>query len=219
MKRLEVKLAGFGGQGIILAGHIVGQAAVLFDQKNAVLTQSYGPESRGGACSAALVISEEEILYPLVIKPQVMVVMSQEAHDRYASELAEGGMLLVDADLVPNLSPPVSNSTGSGDDSLSLGLPSQEPEEARPSKKRRIFSIPASRLADELGRRIVANIVMLGSFTALTGAISVEAMKRSVLSRVPKGTEDLNLQAFERGYEYGKRMAVDRRERSIEAEA
>jgi len=193
MKRLEVKLAGFGGQGIILAGQIIGQAAVLFDQKDAVLTQSYGPESRGGACSADLVISEEEeILHPLVIKPQVMVVMSQEAHDRYASELAEGGMLLADADLVPVL--------------------------ARRSKKRRVFAIPATRLAEEVGRRIVANIVMLGSFTALTGAISAEAMKRSILSLVPKGTEDLNLQAFERGYEYGKRLAADKK-RSIEAEA
>ncbi len=191
MKRLEVKLAGFGGQGIILAGQIIGQAAVLFDQKNAVLTQSYGPESRGGACSADLVISEEEILHPLVIKPQVMVAMSQEAYDRYASELAEGGMFLVDADLVPG--------------------------KARRSKKRHLFAIPATRLAEEVGRRIVANIVMLGSFTALTGAISVEAMKRSILSLVPKGTEDLNIQAFERGYEYGKRLAADRRERSIEA--
>lgn len=193
MKRLEVKLAGFGGQGIILAGQIIGQAAVLFDQKNAVLTQSYGPESRGGACSADLVISEEEILHPLVIKPQVMVVMSQEAHDRYASELAEGGMLLADEDLVPLL--------------------------ARRTKKRALLAIPATRLAEEVGRRIVANMVMLGSFTALTGAISVEAMKRSILSLVPKGTEGLNLQAFERGYEYGKRLAADRRERSIEAEA
>lgn len=191
MKRLEVKLAGFGGQGIILAGQIIGQAAVLFDRKNAVLTQSYGPESRGGACSADLVISEEEILHPLVTKPQVMMVMSQEAYERYASELAEGGMLLVDADLVPVL--------------------------ARRSKKRQIFVIPATQLAEEVGRRIVANIVMLGSFTALTGAISVEAMKRSILSLVPKGTEDLNLQAFERGYEYGKRLAADRRERAIEA--
>lgn len=191
MKRLEVRLAGFGGQGIVLAGQIIGQAAVLFDQKNAVLTQSYGPESRGGACSADLVISEEEILHPLVIKPQVMVMMSQEAYDMYAGELAEGGMLLVDADLVPR--------------------------KARRSKKREIFAIPATRLAEEVGRRIVANIVMLGSFTALTGAISVEAMKCSILSLVPKGTEDLNLQAFERGYEYGKRLAADGRERSIGA--
>jgi len=191
MKRLEVKLAGFGGQGIVLAGQIIGQAAVLFDQKNAVLTQSYGPESRGGACSADLVISEEEILHPLVIKPQVMVVMSQEAYDMYASELAEGGMLLVDADLVAG--------------------------KARSSKKRRIFPIPSTRLAEEVGRRIVANIVMLGSFTALTEAISVEAMRRSILSLVPKGTEDLNLQAFARGYEYGKRLAADRIERPIEA--
>lgn len=191
MKRLEVKLAGFGGQGIILAGQIIGQAAVLFDRKNAVLTQSYGPESRGGACSADLVISEEEILHPLVIEPQVMVVMSQEAYDKYASELAKGGMLLVDADLVPVL--------------------------AKRSKKRDLFAIPATREAEEIGPRIVANIVMLGSFTALTGAISVEAMKHSILSLVPKGTEDLNLQAFERGYEYGKRLAADRRERSIQA--
>lgn len=190
MKRLEVRLAGFGGQGIVLAGQIIGQAAVLFDKKNAVLTQNYGPESRGGACSADLVISEEEILHPLVIKPQVMVVMSQEAYDMYAGELAERGMLLVDVDLVPG--------------------------KARRSKRKEFFAIPATRLAEELGRRIVANIVMLGSFTALTGAISVEAMRRSILSLVPKGTEDLNLQAFERGYEYGKRLAANRREDSTE---
>lgn len=152
-----------------------------------------GRSPGGGACTADLVISEGEILHPLVIKPQVMVVMSQEAYERYASELAEGGMLLVDADLVPG--------------------------KARRSKKRHLFAIPATRLAEEVGRRIVANIVMLGSFTALTRAISVEAMKRSILSLVPKGTEDLNLQAFERGYEYGTRLAADRRERSIEAEA
>jgi 2-oxoglutarate ferredoxin oxidoreductase subunit gamma len=190
MKRLEVRLAGFGGQGIVLAGQIIGQAAVLFDKKNAVLTQNYGPESRGGACSADLVISEEEILHPLVIKPQVMVVMSQEAYDMYAGELAERGMLLVDVDLVPG--------------------------KARRSKRKEFFAIPATRLAEELGRRIVANIVMLGSFTALTRAISVEAMRRSILSLVPKGTEDLNLQAFERGYEYGKRLAANRREDSTE---
>jgi 2-oxoglutarate ferredoxin oxidoreductase subunit gamma len=176
----EVKLTGFGGQGVILAGQIIGRAATLGDKKNAVMIQSYGPESRGGACSAELIISEERILYPLVAKPDMVVAMSQEAYSKYASELAPDGILIIDQDLVA-------------------------PKRSR-KKRARLYAIPATRLAEELGRKIVANIVMLGALVALTGVISVEAAKDSILSLIPKGTEELNLSAFRRGYDYGEEL-------------
>ncbi len=177
--RVEVRLGGFGGQGIILSGKIVGKAAALYDGREVTLTQSYGPESRGGACSTALIISDEAIPYPHVTRPAVMALMSQEAYTTYHSQLTEGGLLLIDADLV-------------------------EPD---PSADQHVVPIPATRIAEqELGRRIVANIVMLGALTALSDVVSEEAMRKSILESVPKGTEELNMKAFQRGYEYAKRM-------------
>jgi len=177
--QVEVRLGGFGGQGIILSGKIVGQAAALHDGREVTLTQSYGPESRGGACSTALIISDGAIPYPRVTCPAVMVLMSQEAYITYHSQLVEGGLLLVDADLV-------------------------EPDLAA---GQHIVPIPASRIAEhKLGRRIVANIVMLGALTALSDVVSEEAMRKAVLDSVPKGTEELNMQAFQLGYEYASAM-------------
>lgn len=175
----EVRLGGFGGQGIILSGKIVGKAAALYDGREATLAQSYGPESRGGACSTALIISDGAILYPRVTRPAVMVLMSQEAYTTYHGQLIRDGLLLVDADLV-------------------------EPD---PAAGQHIVPIPATRIAEhELGRRIVANIVMLGALTALSDVVSEEAMRKAVLDSVPKGTEELNMQAFQRGYEYASAM-------------
>lgn len=179
MSRTEVRFCGFGGQGIILAGFISGKAATLYDRRNATLTQSYGPESRGGACSAELIISDEAILYPHLLRPNVLVAMSQPAYERYREELAPDGLLIVDADLV-------------------------EPGDIPPGV--RLFSIPATRLAEELGRSVVANIVMLGFFTAVAGVISEEAMRQAILSSVPPGTEELNRRAFEQGLNYGKEV-------------
>jgi 2-oxoglutarate ferredoxin oxidoreductase subunit beta len=174
---LEVRLCGFGGQGIILAGKITGAAAALYDDREVTLTQSYGPESRGGACSTALVISDDPILYPHVTRPCVMVAMSQEAYTTYHAQLAEGGVLLIDVDLV-------------------------EPDLAA---DQRVIPIPATRIAEhELGRRIVANIVMLGALAALTEVASEEAMRKAVVDSVPKGTEELNMKAFQMGYEYAR---------------
>jgi 2-oxoglutarate ferredoxin oxidoreductase subunit gamma len=177
MSRKEIRLTGFGGQGIILSGYIVGKAAAIHDKKQATFTQSYGPESRGGACSAQVIISDEPISYPHLIDPAILVVMSQEAYNKYAPTLKDGALLVVDEDLVKT-------------DEL--------PAEVR------VLSVPATRLAEELGRKIVANIVMLGFFTAVTDLVSVEAMREAVLSSVPKGTEDLNLKAFSKGYEYAE---------------
>jgi len=177
MAKTEVRFSGFGGQGIILAGFISGKAATLFDKRNATLTQSYGPESRGGACSAELIISDEDILYPHLLGADILVAMSQPAYEMYKDKLAPDGMLIVDSDLVnPGDVPP--------------GI--------------RLYSIPATRLAEEMGRSVVANIVMLGFFTAVSGVISEEAMRQAILSSVPPGTEELNNQAFETGLNYGK---------------
>ncbi|NIO69060.1 MAG: pyruvate ferredoxin oxidoreductase [Anaerolineae bacterium] len=180
MSRTEIRLSGFGGQGIVKTGYIIGEAVTIHDGKNATFTQSYGPESRGGACAAQVVISDEPISYPHVIDPSILVVMSQGAYNKYVPGFRKDGLLIIDEDLAET-------------DEAAEGL--------------RILSIPATRLAEELGRKVVANVVMLGFLTAVTDLASVEAMKKAVLSSVPKGTEELNLKAFERGYEYGQQVA------------
>jgi len=175
--KTEIKLGGFGGQGVILAGIIIGKAAAIYDGKRATLTQSFGPESRGSACSAALIISEQGILYPYVTAPDVMVLMSQEAFEKYSGELTPGGTYVLEEDLVK--------------------------AEALRSDAR-VFRIPATRVAEELGRRMVMNIAMVGFFTAVTGIVSEEAARKSVEVSVPPGTEELNLRAFERGFALGR---------------
>jgi len=175
MSRTEIRLTGFGGQGIILSGYIVGKAAAIHDEKQATFTQSYGPESRGGACSAQVIVSDQPISYPHLTDPAILVVMSQAAYNKYAPDLREGALLVIDEDLVE---------TGEITDDVKL------------------LSVPATRLAEEMGRKIVANIVMLGFFAAVTDVVSVEAMREAVRTSVPKGTEELNLRAFQKGYEY-----------------
>lgn len=181
MKRTEIKIAGFGGQGIILSGYIIGKAAAVFDGKEAVQTQSYGPEARGGACSANVVVDSAQIDYPLVSDVSVLVLMSQEAYHIYRNLLVDNGTLIIDEDLV-HLSPE--------------------------DEKRNVFKIPATRMAEQIGKRIVANIVMLGFFTSTTRLIAHEAMKKAVLSSIPKGTEELNTKAFEQGYQYGEKLGA-----------
>ncbi len=177
--KTEIRLAGFGGQGIVLAGHILGKAASLYEKVNAVFTQSYGPEARGGACSADVIIAGGEIHYPRVSCPQILVLMSEEAKHTYGSHMSDQAMVLIDEDLV-NLS----------------SVPG----------KCRLFKIPATRLAEKLGRKIVANIVMLGFITSVTGIVGYEAMKQALFDSIPRGTEELNLKAFEKGFEYGKQV-------------
>ncbi|NLI80782.1 MAG: pyruvate ferredoxin oxidoreductase [Deltaproteobacteria bacterium] len=171
----EILITGFGGQGIVLAGLILGKAASLGDRKEATLTQSYGPEARGGACSAQVIISDRKIHYPYVRNPDVLVCMSQGGFEKYAHLLKPGGVLIIDQDLVR----------------LSGTWESE------------CFGVPATRMAEELGRKMMANIVMLGFFTALTGAVSVESIRSAVSASVPKGTEDKNLNAFNRGLDFG----------------
>jgi len=183
MNRIEIRLSGFGGQGIILAGYILGKAAALYDHKHATMTQNYGPESRGGACSAQVIVADAPVSYPHLTTPQVIVAMSQEAYTKYAGELAEGGLLVIDEDLVrPN------SLTGASGDAQCVKL----------------FSVPATRIAEEMGRKMIANIVMLGCLAALDHTVSPDALRQAVRESVPKGTEDLNLKAFERGYAHGQ---------------
>jgi 2-oxoglutarate ferredoxin oxidoreductase subunit gamma len=177
--KLEVRLAGFGGQGIVLAGMILGKAITLFEGANAVMTQSYGPEARGGACSADVVISQGRINYPRVRRPNLLVLMSEEAARTYGPDTAEDALVLVNEDLVKT-------------------LPPQEGV--------RILKVPATGTAERLGRVIVANIVMLGFLTAVAGTVSLEAMKQALLASIPAGTEKLNLSALLSGYEQGRRL-------------
>jgi 2-oxoglutarate ferredoxin oxidoreductase subunit gamma len=177
--RLEVRFAGFGGQGIIRSGLMLAMASSIYAGKNAVETQSYGPESRGGSCKSEVVISEDEIDYPKVDDPDVLIVMSQEAFNSYVNTLKSGGTMLLDPDMVPR----------------------HEFE-----GNARIFMIPSTKIAEELGKTIVANVVMLGALIAVTNLTTPEAFKNSLLSNIPKGTEKLNLTAFEKGYEYGKKL-------------
>jgi len=177
-ERMEVRLSGFGGQGIILAGNILGKAAALWEGKNAVFTQSYGPEARGGACSADVVISSKAIHYPKVGTPRVLVFMSEEAKNTYGDLAGPGCTVIVDQDLV----------TLDGLEGRAAVL----------------YTVPATRMAEQLGKKMVANIVMLGYLAAVTGLVSYEALKQAVVSSVPKGTEELNATAFDNGYRYGK---------------
>jgi 2-oxoglutarate ferredoxin oxidoreductase subunit gamma len=180
MERVEIKIGGFGGQGVILSGYIIGRAASIFDAKHATMIQAFGPEARGSACSAQLIVSDKQIDYPYLTVPSLMVVMSQEAYTKFSPELAPGGILITEEELVV-------------------------PHNLR--KDIRHFSIPATRFAEELGRRLVVNIVMVGFFTAVTKIVDPEAMRKAVGVSVPKGTEELNLAAFNKGYEFGLALA------------
>jgi 2-oxoglutarate ferredoxin oxidoreductase subunit gamma len=175
MARTEIKIGGFGGQGVILSGYIIGRAASIYDNKFATMIQAFGPEARGSACSAQVIVADEPIAYPYITRPNLMVLMSQEAYTRFASELAPGGLLITEEELV-------SVRTTRADI--------------------RHLSIPATRIAEELGKKMVLNIVMMGFFGAVTGITSKEALRKAVEVSVPKGTETLNLEAFERGWKY-----------------
>lgn len=179
MKTTEIKIGGFGGQGVIMMGYIIGRAAAIYGGGHATMTQSFGPEARGSACSSQVIISGKRILYPYVATPEVLVVMSQEAFDKFSPGMSGTGLLLHEQDLV---------------------------NPGKLKKGMRAFSVPATRIAEELGRKIVLNIVMIGFFTAVAGLIDAEAMRKAVETSVPAGTEKMNLEAFDRGYEYGLKL-------------
>ena len=177
MRRLEVRFAGLGGQGIITASKILGQAVALYDGKYAVQTQSYGPEARGSACIAQVVISNEHVDYPKPINPDVLVLMSQEAYDSHGQTVKDDGILITDSEMV-------------------------RPFKVKPKVK--FFTIPATKVAEEeFNHRIVANVIMLGAFTAITQSVSQHALEKSLKQMFPKHYK-VNKKAFQLGIQLGK---------------
>lgn len=176
--RKELRIGGFGGQGVLMCGIIIAKAASLYDNMFAVQTQSYGPEARGGASRTEIVISDETVDYPKIEHPEIFVAMSHEALIKYIDDISPGALLLVDPDLVYL----------------------DEIQDIIDDKKLICYAADATRQAqDEIGLKIVANIVMLGSFVKATGLISEESARKAILDSVPKGTEDMNIKAFEQG--------------------
>jgi 2-oxoglutarate ferredoxin oxidoreductase subunit gamma len=176
MGTTEIRIGGLGGQGVILSGMILGKAASIYDGRHATLIQAFGPEARGSACSAQVTLSDDPIGYPYVRKPDVLVVMSRDAHTLFRPDLREGGILLYEQDLV--------------DPGEVAGV--------------RAYGIHATRMAEELGRRLVLNIVMVGFFTGVTDFVTLESAEKAVMDSVPRGTENLNLKAFRMGYDHGR---------------
>jgi 2-oxoglutarate ferredoxin oxidoreductase subunit gamma len=174
MNRTEIRITGYGGQGVVLSGYIIGRATAVHAGKHATMIQSFGPEARGSACSCTLVLSESEILYPYIHRPDIFVVMSSEGYQKFGGELRDGGILIYEKDLVH--------------------------PEARPGQ--RAYGVPSTRIAESLGRSLVQNIVMVGFFAAAAGIGSKEELEQAVKASVPAGTEELNLKAFEAGWRY-----------------
>ena len=172
----EIRIAGFGGQGVILAAIVIGKATAIFEGGHATMTQSFGPEARGGSSSAQVILSSDPILYPYITRPDILVVMSQEAYTRFAPELKPGGILITEQELVRV-------------DQFPAGV--------------RAYGVPATRLAEELGRKVVLNIVMVGFYAAVTNLAAPESLRQAVADSVPPAMQKLNLEAFDKGFAYG----------------
>jgi 2-oxoglutarate ferredoxin oxidoreductase subunit gamma len=156
---------------VVLAGHIIGHACAVNGGKHATMIQSFGPEARGSACSTTLAVSDTEVLYPYIGRPDIFIVMSGEGYEKYGGELKDDGILVYEKDLV----------------------------KIEPKEGQKAYGVSSTRIAEEIGRAIVQNIVMLGFFAAATEIVPVEIMRQAVEESVPKGTEALNLRAFDAG--------------------
>ena len=188
----EIRISGFGGQGVILSAIVIGKAGCIFENGFSTMTQAFGPEARGGACSAQVILSDEPILYPYVTRPDILVTMSQEAYSLFTPQLKDDGILIIEQDLVRV-------------EKLPPGV--------------RVYGVPATRLAEELGKRMVLNIVMVGFFAAVTDVLEPEAIRQAVADSVPGAFRELNLKAFDKGFEYGTKhlsAEIHTEEQSIE---
>jgi 2-oxoglutarate ferredoxin oxidoreductase subunit gamma len=174
MSDTEIRATGFGGQGVVLLAFVIGRAAAIDAGRHSTMIQTFGPEARGSTCSATLVISDREVLYPYIRSSDILVVMSNEAYEKYRSELKPDGILVYESSLVHPTPPP----------------------------GQRAFGIPSTRIAEAMHRPIVGNMVMLGFVTAATGVTTRELMREAVKGSVPSGTEEVNLQGFEAGWDY-----------------
>jgi 2-oxoglutarate ferredoxin oxidoreductase subunit gamma len=172
--RYEIRLSGAGGQGLILVGKIIAEAAAIYDEKNATQSQSYGPEARGGASRSEVIISDGDIDYPKATNIDLLLAMTQEAVDKYAKDVKKDGIIIVDSSFVKK----------------------------HPEGDFKIYSFPITYMAEEkLGKKIVANIIALGIIEKIAKIISEEAIINAIRARVPKGTEELNIKAFKLGQE------------------
>ncbi len=177
--RYEVRLSGEGGQGLVLAGKILAEAAAIYDNLNATQSQSYGPEARGGASRSEVIISDEDIDYPKAVSIDLLLALTQESCDRYSGDMKKGGTIIVDEEAVTRF----------------------------PQGDFNIYPIPITRLAREkVGRALVANIVALGIIAGISKIVTEDALKSAIEARVPKGTEQLNLNAFQVGLEEAKAL-------------
>ncbi len=175
MSLTQIRVGGFGGQGVILMGTILGKASAIYDNQFATMTRSYGPEARGGACSTQILVSDEPASYPYVTQPDLLIALSQEICDKFAPSLNSNGTILYEGDLVTPKNAP---------DGVTL--------------KR----VPCTRIAEELGSRVVLNIVMLGFFSQVSPSITKKAIQEAIRYTVPRKTIDVNLHAFAQGYDY-----------------
>ena len=181
-KHVEIRLAGFGGQGVMLAGMVLGHAAAVNEKRHAVMAQSYGPESRGGASSAEVLIDNEEIHFPHAVDLDVAVILSQEAYVKFGKTRGKDTILI--AENLVELDPAA--------------------EKGKPPA----LLCPFTAIAEKVGRRLVLNMVALGFICRVTSIVSVDAMKKSIAVSVPPGTEELNLRAFEAGFAYTEGLSA-----------
>ena len=179
LERTEIRLAGEGGQGMILAGIILAEAAAIYDRKNAVQSQSYGPEARGGASKAEVIIADGDIDFPEVMKADILIILSQEAYDKYGGTVEEGGLTIIDTSNVLEI----------------------ETTDA--------VLLPITEIAKETtGRPITANTVALGVLVQLTNVVSKEAISQAVAARAPKGTQEINQAALEAGFKAAEEASI-----------
>ena len=179
-KNIEIRVGGVGGQGIALAGTLLGKAAALHEDREAVFTQTYGPEARGGASRADIIISDTPIAYPFVTRPNVLIVLFQEAYEKFRPALDRDGVLIMEESLVH---------------------PTEEDADA--------VRVPAIKMATELGNKLAANIVLLGYLIGATGLVTTDAMEASIRETVRERHVDLNLQAFRAGVDLAARAPND----------
>jgi 2-oxoglutarate ferredoxin oxidoreductase subunit gamma len=177
--RYEIRLSGSGGQGLILAGQILAEAAAVYDDNNATQSQSYGPEARGGASRSEVIISDEEIDYPKATRIDLLLAFTQEACNKYSGDVKPGGIILADSTEVTKL----------------------------PQGNFKVFPVPISEIAEkEIGKKVVANLVAVGLIVGLSKIVTPVAAEEALWERVPKGTEELNLKAFRKGLEIAERL-------------
>jgi 2-oxoglutarate ferredoxin oxidoreductase subunit gamma len=184
MSRFEVRIAGLGGQGIVTAGVMIGRAASVFGDKNVTLAQSYGPESRGGASKVEVIVSDEKINYPKLRKPSLIAVMSQEAYQKNIEDLSGDTIVIIDPDMI---------------------------QEDQSNQIAKTYRIPATRIAERLGKKIVSNMVMVGAIIGLTDMIDTAAVEKAIAKYTPRGTEQLNITAFKNGYDFARSLLQEQK--------